>query len=218
MKHVFCLVFLVLLTGFTGLFCACHSLESANSQKGLEKDLLDSTTVIVKFINEPYEFDVVKRAGFIKKFKEFYEDGIGRFFIRSYGHKKTEKNEFEPIEVFIEIPRLDSATFKNLGLYLMDSSKVISAYPNSDGGNYILLKDADPKSFHVFKHAFGGKDNDHVYYQAKKLEGLNARTVKVYSDLKNCKDCTPYFRDGNTCYFGEEKSDCTIPSEYKIVE
>jgi len=200
--------------------CACHSLEQANEKLRLDnKSPSDSSTVNVKFVSDTFELiATIRRTDLIKKFDEFYEDKSGHFFIRSYGHQRSKKHEFEPVEVFIEIPKLDSATYKNWDSYIMDSSKVICVFANSDGGNYVLLKDADPKSFHAFKNAFGGKDKNHVFYQAKMLEGLNPSTVKVYSDLKNCTNCRPWFKDEKTCYFGEEKSGCSVPSEYKFVE
>jgi hypothetical protein len=104
---------------------------------------------------------------------------------------------------------------------MKDNSKVICVSLNSDGGSFVLLNEADPKSFQVFNNAFGGKDKSHVFYRANKLEGLNPSSVKVYSNTKSCTNCVAYFTDGKMCYWGEQKSeskDCVIPSEYKFVE
>jgi len=209
------LFFAVLIGGAMG---ACHSVEPAKS-KG--QDPLDSTRVMARFISDKFKVGVIDRADLKKKFDEFYEDKSGHFFIRSFGHKRTEKHEFEPVEVFVEVPKLDSATYKVAGSYIMDSSKVICVFQNSDGGNYVWMKDADPRSFQAFKNAFGGKDKDHVFYNDKILEGLNPSTVKVYSNTKNCSNCTAYFTDGKLCYSGDEKNEgksCSIPPEYKFIE
>jgi hypothetical protein len=101
---------------------------------------------------------------------------------------------------------------------MKDSSKVICVYLNSDGGNFVLLNDLDPKTFKVFNNAFGGKDKNHVFYQANILTGLNPSSVKVYSNTENC---LAYFTDGELCYWGEQRSelkDCVISSDYKFVE
>jgi hypothetical protein len=212
---------IIFFTVFTGAFYACHSLEPPKSEQRLDKKPIDSTKAFVRFISDTFKSGIIDRVDLIKKFDKFYEDRNGHFFIRSYGHQKSQKSEFQLVEVFVEIPRLDSATYKSSGSYLIDNSKVICVFSNSDGGSYVWLKDADPESFQAFKNAFGGKDKKHVFYQAKKLEGLNPVTVKVYSDTKNCTNCMPYLTDGNSCYFGEEKiekSNCSIPPEYKFIE
>jgi len=138
-------------------FCACHSLEPAKSKQELDKNPLDSTKAIVRFISDTFKVGIFKRADLINKFDKFYEGKDGHFFIRSYGYQRSEKHEFQPVEVFVEVPRLDSATFKDFDSYFVDSSKVICVLPNSDGGNYVLLKNADPKSFQAFRNAYVGR-------------------------------------------------------------
>jgi hypothetical protein len=201
------------------VFGDCN-LESTVPASQLNTDM-DSTKVLLRYNRESSKFVKVDRADLTKKFDGFYIDKNRHFFIKSYGHRSSKEHEIELVDVFIEIPELDSASFKSIGLYLMDNSKVICVYLNSDGGNFVLLKDADPRSFKVFENAFGGKDKNHVYYQANKLAGLDPATVKVYSNTKNCSNCMAYFTDGKTCYFGEEKQEskgCIIPPEYSFVK
>jgi hypothetical protein len=202
----------------TCAICACHFRKPAKFKQGLDKNRLDSTKAIVRYISDTFKIGIIKRADLVNKFDKFYEDKDAHFFISSYGHQRSDKNEFQLVEVFVDVPRLDSATFKNFDSYFVDSSKVICVFQNSDGGNYVWLKEADPATFQAFKNAFGGKDKSYVFYQAHKLDGLNPSTIKVYSNTKSCTNCMPYITDGKTCYFGEEENSSSIPPEYKFIE
>jgi hypothetical protein len=198
-----------------------HSAGSAKFKGQSDNFPLDSTKAIIRFRSDTFKVSLINRTDLEKRFNNFYEDRYGHFFIKSFGHQKTKEHEFQPVEVFVELPKLDSATYKDFGSYFKDSSKVMCVFENSDGGNYVWLKDADSKSFEAFKNSFGGKDKKYVFYKDIKLSGLNPSTVKVYSDTKNCTNCTPYFTDGKVCFFGDEKVEnrnCIIPPEYKFIE
>jgi hypothetical protein len=207
---------IVLLFLILNVFVDCNSSGPTHPRSGLNMDS-DTTKVPVKYLDS--KIGTIDRADLIRKFDVFYKDKKGHFFIKSYGHQRVEGFEMKFVDVFIEIPELDSASYLNLDSYLKDDSKVICIYANSDGGNYVLLKDADPKTFQAFKSAFGGKDKNHVYYQAKKLPGLNPSAVKVYSTMRICSNCTAYFTDGKKCYLGDmESKSSKIPSEFDFVE
>jgi hypothetical protein len=207
---------IVLLCFLLSAFVGCYS--SGSTRPGSAES--DSTKVMVRYSTDPSKIAKIDRSNFIKKFDLFYKDKNGRFFVKSYGNQRIEGFVMKYEDVFIEIPELDSASYLYRGLYLKDNSKVICEYPSSDGGNYVLLKDADPRTFQAFKSAYGGKDKNSVFYQTHKLSGLDPSTVKVYSTMRICSNCTAYFTDGEICYLGDQKiqNNCKIPSEFDVVE
>lgn len=163
----------------------------------------------------------IKSTELTLKFKFFYEDMYGLFFIKSAGHRLN-NGKMELVDVFIEIPKLDSGSFINYGVYFRDSSKVICVFENSDGGNYKTMQNVDPKSFTVFKNTFGGKDKNNVYYQNVVLKDLDPGLVKVYSNTLSCSNCKSYFTDGKVYYFGTQritKRDFLMNAkEYRYIE
>ena len=164
-----------------------------------------------------------KRNGndFYKVFDRFYMDKEGRFFIKSFQNKPGKNDSLLLSEIFIEIPKLDSGSYVNYGSYIKDSSKVICVYDNSDGGNYLLLKNVDAKSFECFENVFGGKDKNHVFFQGSILYDLDVKKIKVYSMQRNCGNCEGYFTDGHLIYYGSKRIsdvDFKIPNEYSVSE
>lgn len=101
----------------------------------------------------------------------------------------SDGGKLELVDVFVQVPRFDSATFKMEGQYLMDKSKVVCNFENSDGGSYTVLKNADPSSFQAFSGIFGGKDRYHLYFQDRLLSGINPDRARVYIGQKDCRNC-----------------------------
>ena len=164
-------------------------------------------------------YQIVRRdsAEFTRLYSDFYTDKEQRFYIMSMGHA----HDMSPVPVYIEIPRIDSASFKQDGQYFWDKSRVICVFGNSDGGSYAPLKGVDPGSFRVFKNVFGGKDKDHVYFQNRLLEGLSPAGVRVYSEYENCANCDGYFKEGKIVYRGRERIKDTafvIPERFRFLE
>jgi hypothetical protein len=177
-------------------------------------------SIVVRFLdsNSTYHIEKVDFDQFQKAFESFYKNKIGRFFVSSSIFREhIQKNE----PILIQIPELDSNTFIRAGQYLIDKSKVICVFDNSDGGNYVLLKDVDPTSFRIFHNVFGGKDSTHVFFQSSLLLGVSPKNVRVYSSMQNCSNCDGYFVDGNITYVGSRRitdsSNC-VPKQYQFVE
>jgi len=181
-------------------------------------------TVPVKIRISDSMFRIEERElnGFVKLYDRFYRYKDGTFFIKSYRFNEEKTNNRASLtEIYIEIPFLDSSSFKPMGQYLKDKTKVLCVFDNSDGGNYLELKSVDAGSFTAFKNIFGGKDSCHVFFQDKLLSNINSKHVKVYSKYKNCTNCEGYFKDGNVVYFGTKRISepgFEIPKEYKYIE
>lgn len=177
-------------------------------------------TVLVKFYSSDSSY-LLKRVDvrkFEKTFGPFYKDALGHFFIGSLLLADSALNS-RPI--LIQIPRLDSATFIQDGQYLIDKTKVICVFDNSDGGNFVQLRNVNPASFKTFHNVFGGRDSSHVFFQNKLLVGVNPSTVKVYSSMQNCSNCQGYFVDRDIFYIGGNKivdSAVRVPTEFRFVE
>ena len=159
--------------------------------------------------------------GFKHVFGEFYVDREDRFYIQSALLDEDSNKNLAFFDVFVEIPRLDAATYRREGEYLLDKDKVICVFENSDGGNYVEVKGVDPASFKIFKNVFGGRDKEHVFLQDRMLEGVDPQRVKVYSEMKDCANCDGYLVDGRVFYHGVDRVEDTqmvIPKEFKYVE
>ena len=161
------------------------------------------------------------KDGFRHAFDRFYVDSSNRFYVASSLLRPDSSKKLAFSQVFVEIPTLDAATYRTEGWYLMDRSKVLCVFENSDGGSYVELKGVDPTSFKAFKHVFGGRDKDHVFFQHSILDGLDPAKVRVYSNLKNCPNCDGYFKDDRFLYYDVDKMGdrkFVIPKEFAVIE
>jgi hypothetical protein len=154
---------------------------------------------------------------FKRAFDRYYADNSGNFYVRTNFTRRGICGNMADPTVLVNIPRLDSATLREDGMYLIDKNKVICKYPNSDGGNFVEIKGVDPGTFKVYKNVFGGRDKDHVFSEDKMLEGIDPGRVKVYSDTKNCANCTGYFQDSVLVDFMGRKVD-KVPEGYVFAE
>lgn len=138
--HLLLLLFLI----------SCH-----NVQKG---------KITVRLLSSDSRYQIEKRDSdlFEKAFGSFYKDKNGLFFVASIFDTGS---PLKPAPILIQIPTLDSISFRQDGQYLVDKSKVICVFGNSDGGNYVVLKNVDPSSFQVFRNVFGGRDSAHVFFK-----------------------------------------------------
>jgi hypothetical protein len=176
----------------------------------------------IRINDSTFRFEDRRIDEFTWLYDNFYQDRNGKFYIKSSKFVKLSSNN-NPIysPVYIEIPFLDSNSFMRMGNYLKDKKHVICIFENSDGGNYVSLKNVDPVTFVAFKNVFGGKDSGVVFFQNKILSDLDAKHVKVYSNQASCINCDGYFKDSNVIYLGGRKildTGLVIPNEYKYVE
>lgn len=170
---------------------------------------------------EGYAVQQIPADSLSHSFLDFYEDKEKRFLIKTAGHDMDKNGSLISVDVFVELPRLDANSFQDLGLYFKDRSKVVCVMENSDGGNYIRLEGVDVNSFRRFRHSFGGWDKKHVYFRDIPLTGLRAGIIRVYSDVENCLNCTPYITDGVTIFQGDEQITDThfvIPTNYRYID
>jgi hypothetical protein len=197
---------LVLITSF---FCSCNSKDTAR--------------VSVKLVNTDSTFKIEDRplSDFVISFSDFYKDKNGQLFVKTFGHRRSDSGKMELVDVFVQVPQFDPATFKVEGQYLLDSSKVVCSFENSDGGSYKILKSADPQSFQSFSGIFGGKDKYHVFFQDKVLSGVKPDDVKIYSEQKICGNCLGYVKGDSILYFGSgpiPENNFQIPDRYKYIQ
>jgi len=182
----------------------------------------DHDSVLVKLTDDDFGCRIEKwTAGqFSRCFGEFYEDKRGEFFVKSFALMKGAHDSLREVDVFVRIPKLDSGTFRSDGMYIMDNTKVICVFGTSDGGQYVVVKHADPKTFKAFRNVFGGKDSEHVFYEYEIIPGIRPNKVKVLSATDNCANCDGYFRDGDLTYHNADKLEARfrIPQEYKYTE
>jgi hypothetical protein len=132
----------------------------------------------------------------------------GKLAIKSFDVSDgvTKKNVF--IDQFPDGKSLnsivDTITFKDLGNYFFkDKNHVYKHYDMSDGGHFIIVDRADPKTFIIINDCYA-KDKTSIYCQR-----LGRLDMVDYKTFKTTTETGCFAKDKNGFYFQDEKIDTT---------
>ncbi|MGX7668760.1 hypothetical protein [Flavobacterium pedocola] len=110
---------------------------------------------------------------------------------------------------------VDTLTFKNLGNYFYkDKNHVYKHYDMSDGGHFLMVDGADPKTFIIISDCYA-KDKTSVY-----CERYGRLDMVDYETFKTTDEIGCFAKDKNGYYFRDEKIDTTSADEelQKIIQ
>jgi hypothetical protein len=101
--------------------------------------------------------------------------------------------------------------------YSKDKNGVYYFFGNSDGGNRSIVEGADPKTFKRLCEYRWGVDKNHVFYQNKKLEGLNLNKLQVLYSPDTSDHFVEYVKDDKHVYHADEVLQGADAKTFKVV-
>ncbi|MGN6399121.1 MAG: DKNYY domain-containing protein [Flavisolibacter sp.] len=101
--------------------------------------------------------------------------------------------------------------------YAKDKNRVYYFFGNSDGGNRRIVEGADPKTFKRLCEYRWGVDKNNVFYQNKKLEGLNLNKLQVLYSADTSDHFVEYVKDDKLVYHADELLQGADAKTFKVV-
>ncbi len=95
---------------------------------------------------------------------------------------------------------IDTATFKYVGnFFYKDKNHVYTHFLMAHGGNFWIVKGADPQTFQALGNCYA-KDKNNIYGErAMKMDSVD------YKTFKTSKECACFAKDKNGFYFWDDK-------------
>lgn len=181
MKKVF--AYSIFLTLLVTIF-SCKNKKIENSKN---ENIKNNEKLKIKEPNDSSKYFSLNKDYFVQLFKD-NKGNIYRKRICFIGDRDVNKTKYDfsvyydsiftiydkennPVETSLR-KVIDISTFKNIddSFYYKDKNHIYYFHPNSDGGGFYIIENADSETFKVFdKKNFDAKDKNHKYYQGSLL-------------------------------------------------
>jgi hypothetical protein len=140
------------------------------------------------------------------EFEVYYDSTISFFIGDTTIHKPL--SSIVDINTFVW---LDSTE------YSKDKDRVYYFFGNSDGGNRSVVEGADSRTFKRLCEYRWGMDKNHVFYQNKKLQGLNLNKLQVLYSPDTSDHFVEYVKDDKLVYHADEVLQGADAKTFKVV-
>jgi len=101
--------------------------------------------------------------------------------------------------------------------YSKDKNKVFYFHVNSDGGNRVIVNNADPLTFKRLCEYRWGLDKNYVFYEAGIVEGLSVKHLQVLYPPDTSDHFIQYVKDDKNVFFENEIVKGADVKTFKIV-
>lgn len=120
----------------------------------------------------------------------------------------------KPLKTIID---LNSFVWLDSTEYSKDKNKVFYFHGNSEGGNRVLVDDADPLTFKRLCEYRWGIDKKNIYYKGNIVEGVNLKYLQVLYPPDKTDPFIQYLKDDKNVFFKYEIVKGADPKTFKVV-
>ena len=116
-----------------------------------------------------------------------------------------------------EIIDINSFVWIDSSEFSKDKNHVYYFFGNSDGGNRAIIEKADPKTFKSLCEYRWGIDTNAVFYENKRLDGLNLKYLQILYSPDTSDHFVWYVKDNKIVYHLDEILQGADAKTFKVV-